>query len=109
MIASLIAFLAGQFVNAYILIKMKEKWGEKNLWVRLLGSSVAGQFVDTILFCTIAFFGVLTGWAFLSYVLIGVAYKISMEIILLPVTYRVISYMKQSEQTTHSNDQATLF
>jgi hypothetical protein len=108
-IASLIAFLAGQFVNAYILIKMKEKWGEKNLWVRLLGSSVAGQFVDTILFCTIAFFGVLTGWAFLSYVLIGVAYKISMEIILLPVTYRVISYMKQSEQTTHSNDQATLF
>lgn len=94
-IASLAAFLTGQFVNAYVLVKMKEKWGEKNLWTRLLGSTVAGQLVDTVLFCTIAFYGALTGWSFINYVLIGVAYKISMEIILLPITYRVIHCMKR--------------
>lgn len=96
-IASLAAFLCGQFMNAYVLVKMKEKWGDKNLWARLLGSTIAGQFVDTIIFCTIAFYGVITGWSFANYVLVGVAYKVAMEIILLPVTYRVIAVIKRHE------------
>ena len=97
-IASLAAFLCGQFMNAYVLVKMKEKWGDKNLWARLLGSTIAGQLVDTIIFCTIAFYGVITGWSFANYVLVGVAYKVAMEIILLPVTYRVIALVKRHEQ-----------
>ena len=96
-IASLAAFLAGQFINAYVLIKIKEKWGEKHLWARLIGSTIAGQFVDTIIFCTIAFYGVITGWSFINYVLVGVAYKVAMEIILLPVTYRVVAIIKRQE------------
>ncbi|OYX53599.1 hypothetical protein B7Y92_02455 [Candidatus Saccharibacteria bacterium 32-50-13] len=96
-IASLAAFLAGQFINAYVLIKIKEKWGEKHLWARLIGSTIAGQFVDTIIFCTIAFYGVITGWSFINYVLVGVAYKIAVEIILLPVTYRVVAIIKRQE------------
>ena len=96
-IASLAAFLAGQFINAYVLIKIKEKWGEKHLWARLIGSTIAGQFVDTIIFCTVAFYGVITGWSFINYVLVGVAYKVAMEIILLPVTYRVVAIIKRQE------------
>lgn len=96
-VASLAAFLCGQFINAYVLTKVKEKWGDKHLWVRLLSSTVAGQLVDTTIFCTIAFFGTLTGLDFLNYVLVGVVYKIAMEIILLPVTYRVIAFIKRHE------------
>ena len=96
-IASLAAFLAGQFINAYVLIKIKEKWGEKHLWARLIGSTIAGQFVDTIIFCTVAFYGIITGWSFINYVLVGVAYKVAMEIILLPVTYRAVAIIKRQE------------
>ena len=96
-IASLAAFLFGQFINAYVLVKIKEKWGEKNLWARLIGSTIAGQLVDTIVFCTIAFYGTLTGWAFVNYVVVGVVYKVAMEIILLPITYRVIAIIKRHE------------
>ncbi len=96
-IASLAAFLCGQFINAYVLVKIKEKLGDKRLWVRLLSSTVAGQLVDTMIFCTIAFFGVLTGLDFLNYVLVGVAYKVAMEVLLLPITYRVIKLIKRYE------------
>lgn len=96
-IASLIAFFAGQLINSYVLTKMKSKWGEKNLWVRLVGSTIAGQLVDTAIFCTIAFFGILQGWSFVNYILVGVTYKIAVEILLLPVTYRVIRYIKKRE------------
>ncbi len=99
-IASLAAFFCGQFINAFVLVRMKDKWGEKNLWARLLGSTVAGQLVDTIIFCTIAFYGTLTGGSFINYVLVGVAYKVAMEIILLPVTYRVVAVIKRREQQT---------
>ena len=96
-IASLVAFFAGQLINSYVLTKMKAKWGEKNLWVRLVSSTVAGQLVDTAIFCTIAFFGILQGWSFVNYILVGVAYKIAVEILLLPVTYQVIRYIKKRE------------
>ena len=96
-IASLAAFFCGQFINAYVLVKMKEKWGERNLWARLIGSTIAGQLVDTVIFCTIAFYGIITGWTFINYVIVGVAYKIAMEIILLPVTYRLVALVKRHE------------
>lgn len=96
-IASLAAFFCGQFINAYVLVKMKEKWGEKNLWARLIGSTIAGQLVDTIIFCTIAFYGVVTGWSFINYVVVGVAYKVILEIILLPLTYKAVAFVKRHE------------
>ena len=74
-----------------------DKWGKKNLWARLIGSTIAGQLVDTIIFCTIAFYGIITGWSFINYVLIGVAYKVAVEIILLPITYRVVAIIKRHE------------
>jgi uncharacterized integral membrane protein (TIGR00697 family) len=92
-------FLVGQLLNAYVLVKIKERTQEKALWARLLGSTAVGEFADTLVFCTIAFFGVITGAEFMVYVVFGYLYKTAVEVILLPVTYRVIAAVKRREPT----------
>jgi len=92
--ASLVAYLIGQLLNAFVLTLMKKKWGADRLWVRLLGSSVVGEAADTIIFCTIAFFGILVGADFWNYVVVGFVFKIAVEIVFMPVTYRVIAWVK---------------
>jgi uncharacterized integral membrane protein (TIGR00697 family) len=98
-LASVCGFLVGQLLNSYVLVKIKERTQEKALWLRLLGSTVVGEFADTVVFCTIAFLGVITGTEFLLYVVIGYFYKTLVEVILLPVSYRVIAYVKRKEPT----------
>ena len=98
-LASIAGFLVGQLLNAYVLVKIKERTREKALWLRLLGSSFVGELADTVVFCTIAFYGVITGGEFLNYVIVGYVYKTAVEIILLPVTYRVIAAVKKREPT----------
>ena len=87
----------GQLLNAYVLVKIKERTKEKYLWVRLLGSTVVGEFADTIVFCTIAFYGVITGAEFVNYVVVGYIYKTLLEVVLLPVTYPTIRAIKRRE------------
>jgi queuosine precursor transporter len=96
-LASLAGYLIGQLLNAYVLVKIKERTKEKALWLRLLGSTAVGQFADTLVFCTIAFYGVITGGDFVIYVVVGYVYKTAVEVILLPVTYRVIAMVKRRE------------
>lgn len=98
-LASLVAFLVGQLLNAYVLVWLKERTQERGLWFRLLGSTVVGQFADTLVFCTIAFYGVITGADFINYVITGYLYKTAIEAILLPVTYRVVAAVKKREPT----------
>lgn len=100
-LASVCGFLIGQLLNAYVLVKIKERTAEKALWFRLIGSTVVGEFADTLTFCTIAFYGVITGGDFLNYVITGYVYKTLLEVVLLPITYRVISLMKRIEPTYH--------
>lgn len=96
-LASLAGFLVGQFLNARVLAVMKTKTKGKYLGVRLIGSTIVGELADTLVFCTIAFYGVITGGSFVNYVLVGIAYKIAVEIMCLPVTYRVIAFLKKRE------------
>jgi uncharacterized integral membrane protein (TIGR00697 family) len=96
-LASILGYLAGQLLNAYVLVKIKERTKEKALWLRLIGSTVVGELADTLVFCTIAFFGVITGAEFLSYVITGYLYKVLIEVVLLPVTYPVIALVKRHE------------
>jgi queuosine precursor transporter len=107
-LASLAGYLIGQFVNAYVLAKLKQKTKGKKLWARLIGSTIVGEFFDTLVFCTVAFAGILTGWDFVSYVAFGMFYKTMVEIIMLPVTYRVISFLKKREHQD-ANDSKTDF
>ncbi|MFM1986433.1 MAG: hypothetical protein RIS18_650 [Actinomycetota bacterium] len=96
-LASICGFLVGQLLNSYVLVKIKEKTKEKKLWLRLIGSTAVGELADTLVFCTIAFYGVITGWSFINYVLVGYFYKTLIEIFLLPITYKVIKYVKEKE------------
>lgn len=96
-LASICGFLVGQLLNSYVLVKIKEKTKEKKLWLRLIGSTVVGEFADTLVFCTIAFYGVITGWDFVNYVIVGYLYKTLLEVFLLPITYNVIKYVKKKE------------
>jgi len=96
-LASVLGYLAGQLLNAYVLVKIKERTREKALWLRLIGSTVVGELADTAVFCTVAFFGVITGGEFISYVVTGYVYKVLVEVVFLPITYPVIALVKRHE------------
>jgi uncharacterized integral membrane protein (TIGR00697 family) len=96
-LASVCGFLVGQLLNSYVLVKIKERTAEKALWLRLIGSTVVGELADTITFCTIAFYGIITGNEFINYVVTGYIYKTLLEVLLLPITYRAIAVMKRLE------------
>ena len=95
--ASLTGYLIGQFLNAWVLVRLKQ-WGEgKGLWKRLLGSTVVGEAADTTIFCLIAFGGQIDGGTMLNYIVVGYLFKVGVEAVLLPVTYRVISLVRSRE------------
>lgn len=101
-LASVCGFLVGQLLNSYVLIKIKQRTNEKHLWVRLIGSTVVGEFADTIVFCTIAFYGIITGADFVNYVVTGYVYKTLLEVVLLPITYPTIAWVKKHEPSYSS-------
>lgn len=97
-LGSLIAYLCGEFLNSYVLAKMKVRMAGKKLWARALGSTIVGEGVDTTVFLLIAFAGVLP-WPLLGVIwLTNYIFKIAVEIVLLPITYRVVGYLKKAEQ-----------
>jgi len=96
-ISSICGYLAGEFVNSYVMAKMKLFTNGKYLWTRTVGSTIAGEGVDTIVFSTIAFYGVISNSELLN--LIGTIYvaKVAVEIIFTPITYRIVHFLKQHE------------
>lgn len=96
-VASLMAYLFGSFLNAYVLAKLKVRTGGKQLWLRLIGSTIVGEFFDTIIFAFIAFGGIIKGWDMVIYILIGWGFKTAVEVVMLPITYRVIAFLKRKE------------
>ena len=95
--ASLFAFWAGEFVNSYVMAKMKLWTRGRHLWSRTIGSTVAGQAVDSALFYPLAFLGV---WETHQVVLVMVtnwALKVAWEAVLTPVTYAVVGTLKRAE------------
>lgn len=98
-VASLCAYFVGQMLNAWVLVKIKDRWGEKHLWARLIGSTVVGEFVDTAIFCVIAWAFVVPWVTIFNLMFFGFVYKVVIEVVLLPVTYAVIGFMKKHEPT----------
>ena len=102
--ASLAAFLTGSFLNSFVLAKLKIKTKGKKLWLRLIGSTVVGELCDTVVFAFVAFGGILQGMNMVTYILIGWIFKTVVEIVFLPITYRVIDKMKQIEKVDAYDD-----
>ena len=96
-VASLLAFLTGSFLNSYIVAKLKVAMKGRQLWLRLLGSTVVGSLFDTVIFCVVAFGGQLTGASLLNYIAVGLGFKLAVEVVCLPLTYRVIAVLKRRE------------
>ena len=103
--ASFLAFICGSFVNAYIMSKMKLSSGGKNFSLRAVVSTIFGESVDSIIFFPLALWGVVPTeelpWLMLWQVILKTAY----EIVVLPLTIRVVRYVKRHEQVdTYDND-----
>jgi uncharacterized integral membrane protein (TIGR00697 family) len=100
-IAGLAGFIVGQTLNAWVVVQIKARTKEKHLWARLIGSTIVGEFADTLVFCSIAAgaIGISTWRDFVTYVALGWIYKTLVEIVVLPVTYRVIAFIKRREPT----------
>jgi uncharacterized integral membrane protein (TIGR00697 family) len=100
-VAGLAGFIVGQTINAWVVVTIKEHTKEKHLWARLVGSTFAGQLGDTLVFCAIAAsaIGINTFHDFAVYTALGWLYKTAIEIVFLPVTYRVIAVIKRREPT----------
>lgn len=95
--ASLAGYLVGQFLNAWVLVKLKQWRDGRGMWARLLGSTVVGEAADTTIFCLIAFGGEIDGGTMLNYIVVGYVFKVSVEAVLLPITYRVIALVRRRE------------
>ena len=98
-LASLIAFWCGEFVNSFVLARMKLLTQGRMLWTRTIGSTVFGQAVDSALFYPLAFLGV-AGWSTQAVIALAITQwviKTSWEVLLTPVTYLVVGFLKRRE------------
>lgn len=96
-LASLIAFWAGEFVNSFVLARMKVMTQGRHLWTRTVGSTVFGQAVDSVLFYPIAFLGTWSHAAVLTVMVTNWAMKVGWEILLTPFTYWIVGFLKRHE------------
>lgn len=96
-LASLLAYLAGEFSNSTILAKLKVKMNGKRLWVRTIGSTVVGEFVDTVIFIVIAFSGLFPQDLIFTLIISNYIFKTGVEILFTPITYALVRRLKRSE------------
>ena len=95
--ASMLAFWAGEFVNSFVLAKLKILTAGKHLWTRTIGSTVFGQAVDSLIFYPIAFLGIWSNAQVLTVMVTNWGLKVLWEALLTPVTYAVVGWLKARE------------
>lgn len=96
--ASLIAYLAGEFSNSYVLARMKILTKGRHLWMRTIGSTLIGQAFDTCIFTVVATFaGVFPISTLMSLIIANFIFKVSIEALFTPATYRIINFLKRVE------------
>jgi uncharacterized integral membrane protein (TIGR00697 family) len=95
--ASILAFWAGEFVNSYVLARMKIWTKGRHLWTRTIGSTLVGQGVDSLIFYPLAFYGVWDNKTLLVVLATQWALKVGWEVVLTPVTYAAVGWLKRHE------------
>lgn len=97
-VASLTAYFCGEFMNSFVMAKMKVKTEGKHLWMRTIGSTIVGELVDSLIFYPVAFLGI---WetSLVVKVMIGNYFlKVLWEVIMTPFTYKVVAFLKRAER-----------
>src|SRR5271163_4835063 len=97
-VASIMAFSCGSFVNSYVLAKMKIWTQGRWLWTRIIGSTLCGELVDSAIFYLVAFFGLMPWPHLLLIMFTQYGLKSGWEIVAAPLTYRVVAFLKRAEQ-----------
>jgi queuosine precursor transporter len=97
-VASILAFWAGDFVNSYVLARMKVLSAGRHLWMRTIGSTLAGQAVDSLLFYPVAFYGLWNQGTLLRVMVFAWCMKVGFEALVTPITYAVVGFLKRAER-----------
>ena len=97
--ASMIAYFCGEFVNSFVLAKMKIATAGKWLWTRTIGSTIAGEAVDSVIFYPLAFYGsgIIPDDKLIPVMLFQFVAKVTVEVVFTPVTYKVVAALKRAE------------
>ena len=96
-LASLLAFWAGEFTNSFVLAKMKILTAGKYLWTRTIGSTVAGEAVDSLIFYPVAFLGTWPVEQVIAVMIGNYFLKVIWEAVATPVTYAIVGFLKRAE------------
>lgn len=97
-IASLLAYFAGEFSNSYVMAKMKIATQGRWLWARTIGSTLVGEGVDTALFVVIACLLSVFPWSIaLTLIVTNYIFKVGVEALMTPLTYRIVNGLKRAE------------
>lgn len=96
-LASLTAFWLGEFVNSFVLAKMKLLSGGRFLWMRTVGSTVLGEFADSLVFYPIAFYGLWSNEQLISVMIGNYFIKVLWEVLATPFTYIIVNFLKRAE------------
>lgn len=96
-LGSVLGYFLGEFANSYILSRMKVWSKGKHLWMRTIGSTIVGEAVDTLVFVLVAFGGILGGEQLMTVMLSGYVLKVTIEVVLTPLTYFIVHQLKKIE------------
>jgi uncharacterized integral membrane protein (TIGR00697 family) len=96
-LASLVAFWAGEFINSFVLAKVKILTEGRFLWVRTIGSTFAGEAVDSVIFYPIAFLGTWSNELLISVMIGNYILKVLWEVVATPMTYAIVNFLKRAE------------
>lgn len=96
-VASMLGYWVGDFINSYVMARMKVWSGGRHLWMRTIGSTACGQAADSLIFYPIAFYGVWTTDALLGVVIFNFLFKVGVEVAFTPLTYVVVGRLKRAE------------
>ncbi len=97
LVASFLAYLVGEFLNSFVLAKMKVRTEGRYLWMRTIASTIVGQGADSLIFITVAFYGILPNSALMTAVVTQWLVKSAYEALATPLTYWVVNSLKRSE------------
>lgn len=96
-VASILAFWIGDFVNAYVMARMKVWTAGRYLWTRTIGSTLLGQGVDSLVFYPIAFYGIWNSDTLFTVLAFNFVFKVMVEVVMTPLTYLAVSVLKRAE------------
>jgi uncharacterized integral membrane protein (TIGR00697 family) len=97
-LASITAFFVGEFVNSFVLAKIKVQTAGRWLWMRTIGSTMVGELADSLIFYPLAFLGIWDRERLIQVMITNYCLKVGWEIVATPLTYKVVGFLKRAER-----------